>query len=79
MTQAILDNSQSAYAQLLASASLIRLVTEHTIRYPPFLRSRLSALQAGLCMRATLDTGLCPCSVPVKLDMRNYFLTYLDR
>ena len=30
--QAILDNSQSAYAQLLASASLIRLVTEHTIR-----------------------------------------------
>ena len=22
---------------------------------------------------------LCPCSVPVKLDMRNYFLSYLDR
>ena len=30
--QAILDNSTSAYAQLLASASLIRVVTEHTLR-----------------------------------------------
>lgn len=30
--QAILDNSQSSYAQLLASASLLKVVTEHTIR-----------------------------------------------
>lgn len=32
-TQAILDNSQSAYAQLLASSSLLKVVTEHTLRY----------------------------------------------
>jgi exportin-7 len=47
--QTILDNSSSPYAQLLASSSLIKLVTEHTL------------------------------AVPVKLEMRNYFLNYLDR
>ena len=31
------------------------------------------------CMDAAPDAGAVPCSVPVKLDMRNYFLTYLDR
>ncbi|CAL8462392.1 g1925 [Coccomyxa elongata] len=46
--KAILDNSRSGYAQLFASASLIKVVTEHTI------------------------------SVPVKLEMRNYFISYLD-
>ena len=32
MLQAILDNSQSSYAQLLASASLIKVVTEQSLR-----------------------------------------------
>lgn len=31
--QAILDNSRSPYAQMLASSSLLQLVTEHTLRY----------------------------------------------
>jgi ABC-type phosphonate transport system ATPase subunit len=31
LTQAILDNSRSPYAQLLASASLIKLVTDHQL------------------------------------------------
>ena len=30
--QAILDNSQSPYAQLLASSSLLKVVTEHSLR-----------------------------------------------
>lgn len=30
--QAILDNSRSPYAQLLASSSLLKLVTDHTLR-----------------------------------------------
>ncbi|KAK9818400.1 hypothetical protein WJX72_012091 [[Myrmecia] bisecta] len=46
--KAILDSSQSAYAQHLASSSLIKVITEHTL------------------------------STPVKLEMRNYFLSYLD-
>lgn len=44
----ILDNSSSPYAQLLASSSLLKVVTEHTIA-------------AG-----------------VKLEMRSYFLSYLN-
>lgn len=47
--QAILDSSASPYAQLLASSSLIRLVTEHSM------------------------------AQQVKLEMRSYFLGYLDR
>lgn len=47
--QTILDNSSSPYAQVLASSSLIKIVTEHSL------------------------------STPVKLEMRSYFLTYLDR
>ena len=47
--QAILDNSTSPYAQLLASSSLIKIVTEHSL------------------------------GTPVKLEMRTYFLNYLDR
>jgi hypothetical protein len=31
LAQAILDNSRSPYAQLLASASLIKLVTDHQL------------------------------------------------
>jgi len=31
--QAILDNSQSPYAQLLASSSLLKVITDHTLRY----------------------------------------------
>eukprot|EP00891_Asterochloris_glomerata_P007395 jgi/Astpho2/7395/fgenesh1_pm.00114_%23_12_t len=46
--KAILDNSQSPYAQLLASSSLLKVVTEHSL------------------------------SSAVKLEMRTYFLTYLD-
>ncbi len=30
--QALLDNSQSPYAQLLATSSLLRVVAEHTLR-----------------------------------------------
>ncbi|KAI3436525.1 hypothetical protein D9Q98_005942 [Chlorella vulgaris] len=44
----ILDNSTSPYAQVLASSSLIKIVTEHTL------------------------------STSVKLEMRAYFLHYLD-
>ncbi|CAL5227709.1 g10719 [Coccomyxa viridis] len=43
-----MDNSQSPYAQLLASSSLLKVITDHTL------------------------------SVPVKLEMRNYFMAYLD-
>lgn len=46
--KALLDNSQSPYAQLLATFSLLKVVTEHTL------------------------------SVPVKLEMRSYFLSFLD-
>lgn len=46
--QTVLDNSSSAYAQLFASSSMLKLVSEHTI------------------------------SLPVRLDMRAYFLRYLD-
>jgi len=46
--KALLDNSQSPYAQLLATSSLLKVVTEHSL------------------------------SIPVKLEMRNYFLSYLD-
>lgn len=48
MQQAILDNSASPYAQLLASSSLIKIVTEHVL------------------------------TIPVRLDMKAYFLTYLS-
>ncbi|CAK0751589.1 hypothetical protein CVIRNUC_002079 [Coccomyxa viridis] len=44
----ILDNSQSPYAQLLASSSLLKVITDHTL------------------------------SLPIKLEMRNYFMAYLD-
>jgi hypothetical protein len=47
--QTILDNSSSAYAQVLASSSLIKIVTEHSL------------------------------GTQVKLEMRSYFLNYLDR
>ena len=33
--QFILDSSQSPYAQLLASSSLIKVVTEHSLRCAP--------------------------------------------
>lgn len=46
--KAILDNSRSPYAQLLASSSLLKVVTEHSL------------------------------SPAVRLEMRTYFLTYLD-
>eukprot|EP00803_Ostreobium_quekettii_P004119 evm.model.scf_281.4 EVM.evm.TU.scf_281.4 scf_281:37255-51104(+) len=46
--KAILDNSQSAYAQLLASSSLLKIVTEHSV------------------------------SPAIRLEMRNYFLSFLD-
>ncbi|KAL4457497.1 hypothetical protein ABPG75_012362 [Micractinium tetrahymenae] len=46
--KAILDSSSSPYAQLLASSSLIKIVTEHSM------------------------------STQVKLEMRTYFLNYLD-
>jgi hypothetical protein len=49
LPQTILDNSTSPYAQVLASSSLIKIVTEHSL------------------------------SGQVKLEMRSYFLTYLDR
>lgn len=49
LLQAILDSSSSPYAQLLASSSLIKVVTEHSM------------------------------STQVKLEMRTYFLNYLDR
>ena len=49
LPQAILDNSASPYAQVLASSSLVKIVTEHTL------------------------------STAVKLEMRAYFLNYLDR
>jgi len=78
--QAILDNSQSPYAQLLASSSLLKVITDHTLRYglsncqdsfDIFLQlQRSSALSLSHAML---------CSVPVKLEMRNYFMTYLDR
>ncbi|GAB4820934.1 hypothetical protein N2152v2_007980 [Parachlorella kessleri] len=45
----ILDISNSPYAQLLASSSLIKVITEHTL------------------------------GAQIKLEMRNYFLNYLDR
>ncbi len=28
-----MDNSQSPYAQLLASSSLLKVITDHTLRY----------------------------------------------
>lgn len=46
--KALLDTSQSPYAQLLATSSLLKVVKEHTL------------------------------SVPVKLEMRTYFLSFLD-
>mmetsp|Transcript_24027 Transcript_24027/g.60483 ORF Transcript_24027/g.60483 Transcript_24027/m.60483 type:complete len:1061 (+) Transcript_24027:348-3530(+) len=46
--KAILDSSASPYAQLMASSSLLKLVTEHTV------------------------------GVTLRLEMRNYFLAYLD-
>lgn len=46
--KAILDNSSSPYAQLLASSSLIKIVTEHSL------------------------------APQVKVEMRSYFLSYLD-
>lgn len=46
--KAILDSSRSPYAQHLASSSLLKLLTEHTL------------------------------SPAVRLDMKNYFLAYLD-
>uniref|UniRef100_A0A7S1SV05 Exportin-7/Ran-binding protein 17 TPR repeats domain-containing protein n=1 Tax=Tetraselmis chuii TaxID=63592 RepID=A0A7S1SV05_9CHLO len=46
--KAILDSSASPYAQLMASSSLLKLVTEHTV------------------------------GVTLRLEMRNYFLSYLD-
>ena len=73
--QAILDNSQSAYAQMLASSSLLKVVTEHTIGYAECICSCL--VSNGIHMHA--DVGLVMCSVPMKLEMRNYFLSYLDR
>lgn len=46
--KAILDSSNSPYAQLMASSSLLKLVTEHTL------------------------------STSMRLEMRNYFLSFLD-
>lgn len=46
--KAILDNSSSPYAQLLASSSLVKVATEHSL------------------------------TTQVKLEMRQYFLQYLD-
>uniref|UniRef100_A0A061RU54 Ran-binding protein n=1 Tax=Tetraselmis sp. GSL018 TaxID=582737 RepID=A0A061RU54_9CHLO len=46
--KAILDSSSSPYAQMMASSSLLKLVTEHTL------------------------------SAAMRLEMRNYFLSYLD-
>lgn len=47
-SQAILDNSTSPYAQLLASSSLLKVVTDHAL------------------------------AAPIRLEMRSYFLAYLD-
>ena len=44
----VLDSSNSPYAQLMASSSLLKLVTEHTL------------------------------NAAIRLEMRNYFLGYLD-
>lgn len=44
----VLDNTKSPYAQLLASSSLMKIMSEHAL------------------------------TVPVKVEMRSYFLRYLD-
>ena len=34
-----MDNSQSPYAQLLASSSLLKVITDHTLRYGSHVES----------------------------------------
>ena len=62
--QAILDNSASPYAQLLAASSLVKVVTEHTLRWAPWehvCRPAGQWVSSGYCAEATtLDLTLTP-------------------
>ena len=101
MRQAILDASSSPYAQLLASSSLIKVVTEHTMASqaggdPEGRRQqqRGGGWRGGAAALAATrwhHAAHCFASVSfvvvvlflpmpqVKLEMRSYFLNYLDR
>ena len=53
-----MDNSQSPYAQLLASSSLLKVITDHTLRYEsphenliPELPCFLAAVDQSPCLR----------------------------
>ena len=72
-----MDNSQSPYAQLLASSSLLKVITDHTLRYEPPHGPLLPHL--GMPHFDIFLSHAILCSVPVKLEMRNYFMAYLDR
>ena len=84
--QTILDNSQSPYAQLLASSSLLKVITDHTLRYN--IHSCTQSDKFIFPLELLLESidwcfdplhGALHCSLPIKLDMRNYFMAYLDR
>ena len=93
MLQVLLDRSQSPYAQHLASSSLMKVVTEHTLRCRTDDSTRYLALlcpttkqhmcSAMACAQAShLQSETLWCwhhSTTVKLEMRNYFLSFLDR
>lgn len=56
--QAILENSNSPYAQLLASSSLLKVVTDHALRYAaPMIRARTISWEVHI-RRLTRGTWL---------------------
>lgn len=74
--QTILDNSNNPYAQYFASSSLLKMITEQSVR------CAFHRMPTACCVN---DVRSDPADqesfrrVEIKLEIRNYFLGYLER
>lgn len=74
--QTILDNSNNAFAQYFASSSLLKMITEQSVRCVVHRMMHACFANDGRSDPADQD-GLR--RVEIKLEIRNYFLGYLER
>lgn len=72
--QTILDASHNPYAQYFASSSLLKMVSEQSVR---FAVSKLCGPAADLTAHQTHCQPVC--RPEIKIEIRNYFLGYLQR